>query len=272
MELARLGEIRSILPSGVNVMALTATATTALRTTVMKILSMKQPAVVSVSPDKNNIKYVVAPFESIEESFAPIATKLAKETVHMGRMIIFCSKLDRVANLYLFFKRQLGKNFVYPSDAPDLSRFRLVDMYTSCTEVGVQNQIIKSFTSATAPLRLVIASITFWMLIDCSDIREIIFLGHPDDIESYLRITEAAGRDGLPACALLLHRKPRRPIDQAMVDYIQNTTICRRIALFKDFDDYVYPSIASKCMCCDVCSALCGCKECDRKNHPFFIP
>ena len=34
-----------------------------------------------------------------------------------------------------------------PSDALDLSRFRLVEMFTSCTDDGVKGQIISSFTS-----------------------------------------------------------------------------------------------------------------------------
>ena len=64
-EFARLGEIRSILPPGVHVMALTATATVTLRMFVMRILSMRRASVVAVSPDKSNIKYSVLPFTTI---------------------------------------------------------------------------------------------------------------------------------------------------------------------------------------------------------------
>lgn len=79
--------------------------------------------------------------------------------------------------------------FLYPSDAPNLSKFRLVDMFTSCTELHVKNQILESFTSPNSPLRIVIATIAFGLGINCPDIRQIIHLGPPDDVESYLQAT-----------------------------------------------------------------------------------
>ena len=111
-------------------------------------------------------------------------------------------------------------------------------MFTSCTE-GVKNQILKSFTSPTSPLRVVIATIAFGMGIDCPDIRQIVHLGPPDDIEGYLQATGRAGRDGKQSEALLLNKK--------------------------SFDNYVTPSFRSKCMCCDVCTKLCSCNNC--KGH-----
>ena len=59
-EYSRLGEVRSILPHNVHVMALTATATRTLRRDVCDVLGMENPVLVSASPDKDNIKYVVA--------------------------------------------------------------------------------------------------------------------------------------------------------------------------------------------------------------------
>ena len=40
-----------------------------------------------------------------------------------------------------------------PSDAPDLSRFRLVKLFTSCTDDDIKAQIISSFTSES-PLKI----------------------------------------------------------------------------------------------------------------------
>ena len=54
-EYSRLGEVWSILPQNVHVMALTATATKTLRRDVRDILGMENPVLVSASPDKDNI-------------------------------------------------------------------------------------------------------------------------------------------------------------------------------------------------------------------------
>lgn len=77
-------------------------------------------------------------------------------------------------------------------------------MFTSCTTSGVKNKIIESFTKEESTLRKVCATIAFGMGIDCPNVRH---LGTPDDVESYIQETGRAGRDGLPAQALLLTKK-----------------------------------------------------------------
>ena len=156
---------------------------------------------------------------------------------------------------YLFFKDRLGKDFLYPSDAPDLlSKYRHVEMYTSCTETGVKKQIIASFTSTSSPLRVLIATVAFGMGVDCSDIRKIIHFGPPSNVETYLQATGRAGRDGEQAYSLLLNRKTRCQIEQPMADYAENTTVCHRELLFKDFYNYTTPVYLNKSMCCDLCA------------------
>ena len=242
-------------------MALTATASVQLRSSIIKTLGMNNIAIIAVSPDKHNIKYSVVPFSSLKESFASHIQEIAKKGTEMGRSIIFCPTLDDCVSLYMLFRKELGSHFLYPQDAPDLSKYRLVDMYTSCTEDGVKAQILKSFTSPFTPLRVVIATIAFGMGIDCPDIRQIVHLGPSDDIESYLQAIGRAGRDGKPAAAVLIAKKPRHHIDQCMLEYMNNQTDCRRSVLFRNFDTYCTP-IASKCMCCDICSTSCHCSQC----------
>ena len=71
--LLHLGEIRSILPEGVPIMALTATATKTLQMKVSRILGMHGPTVISISPCKKNILYAVA------GDFQPLLIQLIKE-------------------------------------------------------------------------------------------------------------------------------------------------------------------------------------------------
>ena len=65
-EFSHLGEIRSIVPEGVRLMALTATATLSTRKYIIKNLSMQNPVVVYMTPAKDNIAYYVVEKEGVE--------------------------------------------------------------------------------------------------------------------------------------------------------------------------------------------------------------
>ena len=110
--------------------------------------------------------------------------------------------------------------------------FRLVDMYMSCTEEVVKQEI-KAFTHNTK-LRIVATTVAFGMGVHCYGVREVIQLGLPDDIESYVQETGCAGRDA-PALALsLLKPGGNRHAERSIVEYSINSTKCRH-----NFDTYI---------------------------------
>ena len=139
---------------------------------------MQNTELIEVSPDKGNIKYIVSQYSSTNETFIPIIHNLARLKLQMGHVIIFCSTLSECASLYVIFQTQLGSDFLYPTDAPNLSKFRLVDMFTLCTELGVKNQILESFTSPNSTFRVVIATVAFGLGIDCPDIVKLSTWAH----------------------------------------------------------------------------------------------
>ena len=53
-------------------MALTATATVKLRKEVADIIGLRNEVIVSISPDKPNIVYVVKEFVSVSQTFSPL--------------------------------------------------------------------------------------------------------------------------------------------------------------------------------------------------------
>ena len=114
---------------------------------------MLSPKVVSVSPEKSNITYWVRQKSSIEEVFTPLADKLKSERANMPRVIIiFCKRCEKCAILYQFFLSNLQEEFTEPVGAPNLSRYRLVDMYMSATDESVKHSIVKSFCKVDSPL------------------------------------------------------------------------------------------------------------------------
>ena len=128
-------------------MAMTATATRPLRASIISILGMCDPTVIAVSPCKVNIMYAVEPYESLDKAIGPLVARLRKERTKMPRTLIYCRSYTDCSDIYLYFYQNLGLLFTDPPGAPDISRFRVVDMFTSITDPDVKESILASFQS-----------------------------------------------------------------------------------------------------------------------------
>ena len=69
----------------------------------------------------------------------------------MPRVIIYCQKSEDCADLNIYFRDELGEAFTEPIKSPDLSKFRLVDMFTAVTDTEVKGQILQSFRNTEEP-------------------------------------------------------------------------------------------------------------------------
>ena len=165
----------------------------------------------------------------------------------------------------------MGIDFTDPAGASELlPDHRLIDMYFQGTEPAVKGAILKNFTSPSR-LQIVICTVAFGMGIDCSDIRMIIHLGAPSDVEMYVQEIGRGGRDGLPTYALLLNSaRLLKNCCKAMLDYCSNRSICRRSVLFQDFESTGSVTTCTGCDCCDICLKRCKCNNCKSKLQQFY--
>ena len=245
-------------------MALSATATATSRQNIIDSLRMENVICISKTPHKKNIFYSVRPKSNIDDLVEELVSILQDLRTSMPRTIIFCRRYSECAHMYTLFQNALGVNFTEPAGAPNLVKYRLVDMYTKCTEPSIKEEIVTEFSKKDVRLRIVIGTIAFGMGLDCPDVRQILHWGMSHDIESYIQETGRSGRDGFMANAVLFYcRSDSRISSPQMVDYSNNTIHCRREILFCDFDDknsIQKPCVP--CLCCDVCKSTCKCENC----------
>lgn len=82
--------MRSLVPASVNMMALTATATTVTRQKIVRALCMKRCYSITTNPPKENVFYAIEVKTDLQEAFAPIVEELIMKRKAAPRMIIFC--------------------------------------------------------------------------------------------------------------------------------------------------------------------------------------
>jgi len=96
----RIGEIRSLLPSTVPILALTATITKANQMKVSRILgfAMKLSC-------KSNIMYLKQKFISIKENFSDRVKGLSTKGLEYPKTIVYCQLCEDRADIFNFFSR-----------------------------------------------------------------------------------------------------------------------------------------------------------------------
>ena len=186
--MSHLGELRSLISPDVRLLALTATITKHAREHSQTLLGMISPTVIALSPCKDKIYFEIVQCESIEKGFASIVEDIRCQRKSFPRTLIYCRTMNDCSSIYFFFKNSLKQDMLEPCDAPDLAKFRVVDMFHRYTDPEVKSSILSGLTADTnSPLRIVIATIAFGLGIDCSGVRHVIHFGPPGDTESYIQ-------------------------------------------------------------------------------------
>ena len=96
LDYLRLGELRSIIPSNVNVLALTATTSSVVFEAASSILHMRSPAVIAAPPDRPNIFLSVINRKELIEVVQDITSAVLRSQedgpTSFPKTLVFCRK------------------------------------------------------------------------------------------------------------------------------------------------------------------------------------
>ncbi len=243
-EYVQLGALRELFP-GVPLVAFTATADDQTREDVRVRLGIADAPVFSAGFDRPNIRYVV---EDKRQAPQQLERFVAQHPADSG--IVYCLSRKRVEQVAAALRKKGVKAAAYHAGLSAAERTRVQDAF-SRDEVHV-----------------VVATVAFGMGIDKPDVRFVVHYDMPKNIEGYYQETGRAGRDGLPAEALLLFGMQdvvtaRGLIERggdpeqiriemhklhAMTAFGEATTCRRRVLL-----GYFGETVEHDCGNCDVC-------------------
>ena len=89
---ARLGEVRSLIPSHVNIMALTATITANTFGVIVNALGMLHPHRVIMSPVRRNLMFAVVPNQTLVLLAKRLRKQLEAMTMNFPKTVVFCRR------------------------------------------------------------------------------------------------------------------------------------------------------------------------------------
>lgn len=175
----RIAEIKTYFPN-VPILALTATATPKVVEDIKSQLEMKSEKVFKKSFVRKNLIYVAL-----------------KESDKIGRMK---RVIENIGGTGIIYVRNRKKTVEY---AQFLSRYTTTDFYHAGLTMQSRNRKQQKWMEGKT--KLMVCTNAFGMGIDKSDVRYVIHVDIPQDIESYFQEAGRGGRDGNLSYAIILY-------------------------------------------------------------------
>jgi ATP-dependent DNA helicase RecQ len=239
-----LAAIRDKYPD-VPIMALTATADRLTRDDIATQLHLRNPFKYVGSFDRPNISISVVPDPGLARRITTICKLIDEHPQDSG--IVYCLSRKKAENMHAELVRRGYKAVCYHAGM----------------SANARNMAQQAFVDGSA--QVVCATIAFGMGIDKSNIRWVVHNNMSQNIESYYQEIGRAGRDGLPAQAILFYslgdvitlrkfaEESGRPVVniqklERMKEFAE-ASVCRRRILLSYFNEETH----TDCHNCDVC-------------------